>query len=581
MEPASGDLARLSAPRLFYLLASGDQTGTARFALPDREISLHFRKGNPDHVASTHPEDAVEPFLLAQGEARPEQLAQAEAAKARFGGEVVAALFGLGLISPATAFPLLIQHAQNVMLRVFLASSGGFSCQDEELPPSQSLPFGNRWAVLADLVRRMPAPEVKQRLADVFHSPVIKSGGRVALDQLRLAPRELRTASHFDGVRSLAQLIEALPQEADGLMRVTYLLREVECVTFGEPAKAARTPSPDSRVPPKAPEPPRIAPSPPAGGPPRLSPTPGAASGPPRLSPAPDAPGGPPKLSPTPNAVDGPPKLSPASSPAAGPPKISPVQTGASAKPPPSVSARPQVSRAPPPSGPSAPPDFARDLAELRARAQRAEKENLFEILGVPENANGAAVKIAYFKLAKQLHPDTVPPGAPQELSKLKADLFSAVGEAYRRLADDKGRAEYLEELKVGASEVDISQILAAEESFQKGSILVKARRFDEAVAVLEEAIRGNPDEGEFYAWRGYARFFTEKDRNKGKAIARKDLDEALRRNDRCAPAHYFLGQISKLTGDSATAARQFQKALEIDPQHHDAQRELRLLGRR
>jgi hypothetical protein len=67
-------------------------------------------------------------------------------------------------------------------------------------------------------------------------------------------------------------------------------------------------------------------------------------------------------------------------------------------------------------------------------------------------------------------------------------------------------------------------------------------------------------------------------DRSKAAGEAKKDLGEALRRNPRCAPAHYFSGMIAKLGGDPKAARRHFQSTVDLDPTHVDAQRELRML---
>jgi len=226
------------------------------------------------------------------------------------------------------------------------------------------------------------------------------------------------------------------------------------------------------------------------------------------------------------------------------------------------------------------PIDMAAELVRVREVAQKARKQNFFELLGVPEGTNNNAVKAAYFKMAKLYHPDTLSPTAPPELAQLKAEIFTAIGEANRRLADDKSRAEYLEELKSGgADKVDIAKIFAAEEMFQKACIMVKAKKFADAAALLEEAIKANPEEGEFYAWRGFARFFGYKERPQGLNEALKDIELALKKNPRCAQAHFFHGTMAKLAGDNATAIKQFQKALGIAPDHVEAQRELRALG--
>ena len=191
-------------------------------------------------------------------------------------------------------------------------------------------------------------------------------------------------------------------------------------------------------------------------------------------------------------------------------------------------------------------------------------------------------MKAAYFRLAKLHHPDTLPAGAPPELGALKAEVFGYIGAAYRTLLDDGSRAGYLEELKSGgAGEVDIRNILKAEELFQKGCILVKARKFPDAVKMLDDAIGLNAEEPEFYAWRGYARFFNTPDKKAGAAEALPDLELTLKRNERCVPAHYFLGVIAKQCGDLPGALRHFQRTVQLNPDHIDAQRELRMAAQK
>jgi lipopolysaccharide biosynthesis regulator YciM len=59
---------------------------------------------------------------------------------------------------------------------------------------------------------------------------------------------------------------------------------------------------------------------------------------------------------------------------------------------------------------------------------------------------------------------------------------------------------------------------------------------------------------------------------------AMRDLHHALKLNERCAPAHYLIGQLHKLTGDNMLALKHFKKCVQLDQGHVDAQREIRLL---
>jgi tetratricopeptide (TPR) repeat protein len=98
---------------------------------------------------------------------------------------------------------------------------------------------------------------------------------------------------------------------------------------------------------------------------------------------------------------------------------------------------------------------------------------------------------------------------------------------------------------------------------------------------MLDEAIKLNDKEGEFYAWRGYARFLVAKDKPAAKAEAMAEVDTALKLNPRCAQAHFLAGQMLKVLNDNAGAEKRFKDALSVDPQHKDSQAEIRLMQMR
>ncbi|WP_395854588.1 DUF4388 domain-containing protein [Cystobacter fuscus] len=281
--PTHGQLSAFSPVRLYGLIAAGNHTGLLSLTLADGTLGIHFRKGNPELVESSHPEDALGSWLLQAKLVTPEQLQQAESARSRFGGEVLAALFGLGLLQPASAFAQLAQRAQNILLKALRAESGSFAFEARELPAAKAMPLGNKWAVLGDLVRRIPTADLRRLLQPELALPVMKSNGRVSTGDLRLTPHEVRVLAFIDGARSTAQLIQDLPQDADHLLRLVFLLRELDGVSFA----AVRTaPVAPASAPPQGPATPSMS-GVPAARP--ASPTAPAPAAKPAAAPAPAA----------------------------------------------------------------------------------------------------------------------------------------------------------------------------------------------------------------------------------------------------------------------------------------------------
>lgn len=73
-------------------------------------------------------------------------------------------------------------------------------------------------------------------------------------------------------------------------------------------------------------------------------------------------------------------------------------------------------------------------------------EKDYYKILGVSKDADAAAIKKAYRKLAKDLHPDT------NAGDKKIEEKFKAVSEAYDVVSDPKRRAEYDDAQRYGGS---------------------------------------------------------------------------------------------------------------------------------
>ena len=220
-------------------------------------------------------------------------------------------------------------------------------------------------------------------------------------------------------------------------------------------------------------------------------------------------------------------------------------------------------------------------LKRLFALRDRIAKADHFEALGLTRKTNAAEVKRTFFSIAREVHPDTVTDPGQQELRALKEDLFARINEAAQALSDDKRRKEYEDELAGNASQVDVARIFAAEEAFRKAEIMIKARKYQEGLDLIDEALTLNDQEAEFYAWRGYAKFMLAKDRKLVYEDSVADCKRALKLVEKCLPAHLFLGHMAKVMGELKAASAEYHRVLDLDQTNIEAQRELRMMGKK
>ena len=100
-------------------------------------------------------------------------------------------------------------------------------------------------------------------------------------------------------------------------------------------------------------------------------------------------------------------------------------------------------------------------------------------------------------------------------------------------------------------------------------------------VKCFASALELHDEEGEFHAYYGWTYFLAHSGDEGAKAISLEHLERAVQLAPRSVTGYYFLGLQRKACGDADQAERMFRTAVEIQPNHVEAQRELRLAGMR
>ncbi|MBK8479795.1 MAG: DnaJ domain-containing protein [Proteobacteria bacterium] len=226
----------------------------------------------------------------------------------------------------------------------------------------------------------------------------------------------------------------------------------------------------------------------------------------------------------------------------------------------------------------------ARDLRELIETASAAlGGKTHFEVLALEPTATAAQVRDAYFSLAKQFHPDRVLGLGLRDLAQKAEELFRRTNEAYTVLADAKARAAYEASLSQPAGAKDEARTaLEAEFCFQRGTVAFRKKQFAKALEEFTEARRLSGSEGEHLAWIAWTTFC---DPQVDKAAALPKIKQLLLESLELAPKNaqinYFLGETYLALGEERRAVGALNRALEIKPDHVDAQRRMRLIRMR
>lgn len=252
-----------------------------------------------------------------------------------------------------------------------------------------------------------------------------------------------------------------------------------------------------------------------------------------------------------------------------------------------------------PPAAPVAPQAYAPTVNappglrdQILRKFQSIEKgADHFAILELGRDADSAKVKAAYFNLAKLYHPDRVAILKLDDLRPQIERIFAALSQSFAALGDDARRAEYMRILAQGGAAAvraredkeaeRAAQIISAEEQFQIGEMAIRRQNWAQAREAFQRAVILNKDEAEHHAYLGWSIFMGASDKNVVLNDVKKHLAKALDINTRCAAAHFFVGKMYLAVGDESRAENAFQHVLDEQPEHVEAQRELRILDMR
>ena len=216
----------------------------------------------------------------------------------------------------------------------------------------------------------------------------------------------------------------------------------------------------------------------------------------------------------------------------------------------------------------------------LAHRASVVQSESPFETLGLPDGAPLEAARAAYFRLSKTWHPDRLPDDLKPFRSEVEK-IFNQMARAHRALTDPDERRDLLgtgeTPAAIGALPVDRPRKDVIREIDQA----LGKREFEIAEALARSLSDADADDAEAHALVAWAMASGGEATEELLRKALPLLDNAVHREADCERALFYRGVLNKRLGSSVAAYRDFNRVVQVNPKHVDAQRELRIFEMR
>jgi tetratricopeptide (TPR) repeat protein len=214
---------------------------------------------------------------------------------------------------------------------------------------------------------------------------------------------------------------------------------------------------------------------------------------------------------------------------------------------------------------------------------QRIMDADYFEALGIERKSDSGAIRRAYYKMAKEYHPDRyLGSSLSREMGAKVREMFQYITQAYTVLSDPATRTDYLDELINGPKKkIDINQVIEAEAAYQEGLALLKVRRFATAAKALKKAVEFSPEEPEYMTNFAWALFKSAPEKTETRSQAMEILLTSRELNPGSYQTHLYLGHVYQAQGKERQAEKSFEVAVQANPDCTEALRELRLINLR
>ncbi len=212
-------------------------------------------------------------------------------------------------------------------------------------------------------------------------------------------------------------------------------------------------------------------------------------------------------------------------------------------------------------------------VAGIKARAQTVENEDPSFTLGLTGEGTIDGARAAYFRLVKLWHPDRMTP----DLAPVRAEvgkIFVQMTKAHHTLTDPEARRAHLA--------VKNAKPIVPERPLRRDVIriidaAIAKKDFTLAAEESRKLLAGDARDCEAQALVAWIATSAGEGPEGAVRAALPALDRAVNGDTDCIRAHFYRGMVNKRLGNTNSAYRDFVHAVQLDPKHVDASREVRL----
>ena len=208
-------------------------------------------------------------------------------------------------------------------------------------------------------------------------------------------------------------------------------------------------------------------------------------------------------------------------------------------------------------------------IEKLRSRLRRLRDMEPYERFGLKPDVTDEELNRAYIRVVKANHPDIYSSTDDPEVMHLANEIFTIIQSTYSSLKKSRsGKA---------SGQKEITPELRAEVLFSNAQDALKSRDYEKAIDLLRVCVKLNPGERVFMESLIKTMFLKWQSTGRGNSLEIKRLiRDGIKKFPRSDAIYVVLGWVLK-NENSSRATDAFRKALKINPENLDAQREMRL----